>query len=233
MPLLDHAIEASGGLARWNRLKRFTLQLSIGGEFIPNLSNKFKDIVAEGCTRNQLVRLTGFAGPDVCGVYQPDRVTIEDPDGKVLRTRRALNSAFQPYVSGAPVDDLHLVFLCGLCVWHALTTPFLLSGPNVTTEELPPWTEQGQLWQRIRATRPPSFGTHPHRQTLYFDATGLQRRTDHDLFGVSVADYSWAHQEFSGIVVPTLRRSLALDVDGTVIAKPSLVDVEIFDAAFD
>jgi hypothetical protein len=56
---------------------------------------------------------------------------------------------------------------------------------------------------------------------------------DHYLFGIKVADYSWAHQEFGGIVVPTLRRSLPLEADGTVIAKPSLIDVEIFDAAFE
>jgi hypothetical protein len=34
-------------------------------------------------------------------------------------------------------------------------------------------------------------------------------------------------------VVPTLRRSQMLQPDGTVIAKPALIDVEIFDAAFD
>jgi hypothetical protein len=56
---------------------------------------------------------------------------------------------------------------------------------------------------------------------------------DHYLFGIKVADYSWAHQEFGGIVVPTLRRSLPLEADGTVVAKPSLIDVEIFDAAFE
>jgi hypothetical protein len=75
--------------------------------------------------------------------------------------------------------------------------------------------------------------THCAEQTFYFDAAGLQRRTDHDLLDTKVAQYSWAHQEFGGIVVPTLRRSLMLQSDGTVIAKPALLDVEIFDAAFE
>ena len=31
MTLLEEAIEASGGMARWNSVQRFTLQLSLGG----------------------------------------------------------------------------------------------------------------------------------------------------------------------------------------------------------
>jgi hypothetical protein len=34
-------------------------------------------------------------------------------------------------------------------------------------------------------------------------------------------------------MVPTLRRSQMLRSDGTVVAKPALIDVEIFDATFD
>jgi len=61
----------------------------------------------------------------------------------------------------------------------------------------------------------------------------LQRRTDHDLLGANVAHYSWAHDSFGGIVVPTLRRTLTRQPDGTAIAKPVLIDVEIFDAVFE
>jgi hypothetical protein len=68
---------------------------------------------------------------------------------------------------------------------------------------------------------------------FYFDGNALQRRTDHDLLGARIAHYSWAHENFGGIVVPTLRRTLTLQPDGTVIAKPVLIDVEIFDAVFE
>ena len=95
MTLLDVAIEASGGLTKWERLKRFTLQLSVAGDLVvrANRSAQFKDLVAEGSTRSQLVRLTGFADPGVCGVYQPDRVDIEDAGGNVVRNeaRRSRN----------------------------------------------------------------------------------------------------------------------------------------------
>lgn len=233
MTLLDVAIEASGGLTKWERLKRFTLQLSVAGDLVvrANRSAQFKDLVAEGSTRSQLVRLTGFADAGVCGVYQPDRVDIEDAGGNVVRTRRAAHAMFRPLAIDGLVDELQLVFMCGSSIWHDLTSPFVLAHPDATTEELTPWSEQGQVWRRIRAILPESFGAH--EQTIYFDSDGLQRRIDRDLYGVTVADYSWAHQEFDGIVVPTLRRSLGLAADGTVAAKPALFDVEIFDAEFE
>jgi hypothetical protein len=235
MTLLDEIIEAGGGLTRWNALNRFTLQLSINGELLSraNPSVRFKDIVAEGCLRDPLVRLTGFTGAGQSGVYRPDFVTIENPAGHVLRTWRQPHQQVLHHAKGAFLDELHLVFLFGLSVWNYLTTPFILTHPGVKIEELPPWQERDQQWRRLRAVFPETLVTHSHEQTFYFDAASLQRRTDHDLLGIQVADYSWAHQEFGGIVLPTLRRSLAIEADGTLIAKPSLIDVEIFDAAFE
>jgi hypothetical protein len=220
---------------RWNGLKRFTLQLSIDGDLMSraNRSAQFKNIVAEGCTRDQMVRLVGFAGPGECGVYRTNRVTIEDADGNVVRARQDPHQAFRTRGVDAQPDELDLVFSCGCSIWNYLTTPFILAHPDVEIEELPPWPEQNQLWRRLRAVFPPSFVMRSREQTFYFDAAGLQRRTDHDLFGIKVADYSWAHQEFGGIVVPTLRRSLTLETNGRPIAGPSLIEVEIFDAAFE
>jgi hypothetical protein len=71
------------------------------------------------------------------------------------------------------------------------------------------------------------------RTDILFRWIRLAAAARHTLFGTKLADYSWAHQAFSGIVVPTLRRSLPLGANGTVIAKPSLIDMEIFDAAFE
>ena len=90
-----------------------------------------------------------------------------------------------------------------------------------------------QFWRRLRAQFPSSLITLAPEQIFYFDENALQRRTDHDLFGMKVAHHSWAHDSFGGIVVPTLRRAQALQPDGTVVAKPVLMDVEIFDAVFE
>jgi hypothetical protein len=234
MALLDDAVEANGGLARWNALQQFTLQFSIDGALFARMgqAGRFKEIVAEGSIQAQSVRFTGFADPGISGLYRPDCVTIESPEGNVLRTWRDPQQTFRDHANQTAWDELYLVFFCGCSVWNYLTTPFLLTHPDVLIQELPPWHEHDQEWRRLRATFPPDIVTHSPEQIFYFDAAGLQRRTDHDLLGIPVAHYSWAHQAFSGIVVPTLRRSLQRNPDDTVIAKPSLIDVEIFDAAF-
>ncbi|SFO95080.1 hypothetical protein SAMN05216330_105115 [Bradyrhizobium sp. Ghvi] len=235
MALLDDAIDASGGLARWTRLSRFTLHLSFGGMLFTEAGHAghFKDVIAEGSTRTQSVRFTGITGGQGCASFQPDSVTIESIDGEILRTWRHPQLRLPEDAIHPLADELHLVFFCGFAIWSYLTTPFLLARPDVQVEELPPWHENGVIWHRLSARFPSDIVTHNSEQIFYFDENALQRRVDHDLLGTRVADYSWAHQTFSDIMVPTLRRSQMLQSDGTVIAKPALIDVEIFDAAFD
>jgi hypothetical protein len=235
MALLDDAIDACGGLARWNNLSRFTLHLSVGGTLFSDAGHarEFKDVTAEGSTRTQSVRFTGITGGEHSGSFQPDAITIESLDGQVLRTWSNPSLAFPTNGAHALADELHLVFFCGVAVWNYLTTPFLLAHPDVVVEELTPWQENADSWRRLRAQFPPSLITLASEQVLYFDEYALQRRADHDLLGAPVAHYSWAHENFGGIVVPTLRRTLTLQPDGTAIAKPVLIDVEIFDAVFE
>ncbi|BBO03927.1 hypothetical protein ABH991_003513 [Bradyrhizobium ottawaense] len=235
MALLDDVIDASGGMARWNSLSRFTLHLSVGGTLFSSAGHarEFKDVTAEGSTRTQSVRFTGITGGEHSGSFQPDAITIESLDGEVLRSWRDPSLAFSEVDPPALADELHLVFFCGVAIWSYLTIPFLLAHPDVVIEELPPWQENAETWRRLRARFPAHLITLAPEQIFYFDESALQRRTDHDLFGMKVAHSSWAHDNFGGILVPTLRRAQTLRPDGTVIAKPVLMDVEIFDAVFE
>ncbi|MCP3367992.1 hypothetical protein [Bradyrhizobium cajani] len=235
MALLDDVIDASGGMSRWNSLDRFTLHLSVGGTLVSSAGHarEFKDVTAEGSTRAQSVRFTGITGGEHSGSFQPDAITIEDLDGEVLRTWRNPSLAFPEAGLPALADELHLVFFCGVAIWNHLTTPFLLAHPDVVVEELTPWRENSETWRRLRAQFPAHLIMLAQEQTFYFDENALQRRMDHDLFGMKVAHFSWAHDSFGGLVVPTLRRTQTLRPDGTAIAKPVLMDVEIFDAAFE
>lgn len=235
MALLDDVIDASGGMTRWNSLSRFTLHLSIGGTLFGNAGHarEFKDVTAEGATRTQSLRFTGITGGERSGSFQPDAITIEKLDGEVLQTWSNPVAAFAEAGSPALADELHLVFFCGVAIWSYLTIPFLLAHPDVVIEELSPWQQSTETWRRLRAQFPPHLITLASEQILYFDQSALQRRADHELFGMKVAHSSWAHDNFGGIVVPTLRRIQAVQPDGTVIAKPVLMDVEIFDAVFE
>jgi hypothetical protein len=235
MALLDDAIEASGGMARWNRLQRFTLHLSIKGTLFTRVgrARQFKDLIAEGSTRTQSVRFTGLTHGEKRGSYRPDSVTIENLDGQVLRTWLNPSLQFLDHGNDLLADDLHLVFFCGFSIWNCLTTPFLLAHPDVTVEELSPRKENDQTWRRLRALFPRDIVTSSPEQIFYFDESSLQRRVDHDLLGTRVAHYSSAHRAFSGVIVPTLRRSLALRFGGTAAPKPVLLEVEVLDATFE
>lgn len=235
MALLDDVIDASGGMARWNSLSRFTLHLSIGGTLFANAGHarEFKDVTAEGSTRTQSLRFTGITGGERSGSFHPDAITIEKLDGEVLQSWSNPGPAFADIGQPELADELQLVFFCGVAIWSCLTIPFLLAHPEVVTEELSPHQEGTEIWRRLRAQFPDQLITLASEQIFYFDQSGLQRRTDHELFGMKVAHASWAHDSFGGIVVPTLRRIQTVQADGTVIAKPVLMDVEIFDAVFE
>ncbi|MEY9124080.1 hypothetical protein ABIA03_003996 [Bradyrhizobium yuanmingense] len=235
MSLLDDVLSANGGLARWNSLSRFTLHLSISGKLFDSVgrAGEFKDVTAEGATRTQSICFMGITGGKYSGSFQPDAITIEAMHGEVLRTWRDPSPAFPQSDPAVLADELQLVFFCGVAIWNDLVGPFLLARPDVVVEELPPWEERKESWRRLRARFPPSVITLAPEQVLYFDVNGLLRRTDHDLFGMKVAQYSWAHGSFGGVIAPTLRRVHMLQADGSVIAKPVLMDVEIFDAFFE
>jgi hypothetical protein len=238
MNLLQDALDAAGGLEHWRTLKRFTAHLSIKGALVSRKdeAGHLGEVVAEGCTQAQLVRLTGFMTPDKIGTYQPDRAAIESPNGVVLRERKDPRAAFRSRADHASWDDLDFVYFFGFSIWNYLTAPFLLTLPGVKARELPVWNEHGKTWRRLAVAIPPSIVTHSRAQTLYFDSTCLQRRLDSraiEFQNAYIAHYSSAHQEFSGIVVPTLRRSMKLRSDRSAVEKPSLFDIEIFDARFE
>jgi hypothetical protein len=235
MGLLDDALEACGGLERWRRLKRFTVHVSIDGALFSRIGNagRLKEMVVEGATEVQTLQVTGFTAPDRCSLYQPDWVAIQSLQGEILRSCRDPQAEFSDQDDNTPWDDLRLAYFCGLSLWNCLTTPFLLAQPEIETEELPPWNSGNQIWRRLRALFPPTIVTHSREQIFYFDSDGLQRRLDYDAVGTPVAHLTWAHQKFDDIVIPTLRRSLSRQPDGTLITKPALIDIEIFDAAFE
>ena len=238
MALLDDVFEAHGGLDRWHNLQRFTVYFSVKGQLLAckTRHRTLEELAAQGCTRSPSLRLTGFPGIDKCVTYRPDRVIIETLSGAPLASLDNPMSAFPQQFVGALWDDLHVACFCGFSIWNCLTMPFLLSEADVKVEELASWAERNETWRRLRAVFPAGHGRPARERILYFDRRGLKRRTDYaaiDTVGTSIAQYSWAHQIFSGIVVPTLYRGLVLLPEGTVVRKPSRVEIEIFDVEFE
>jgi hypothetical protein len=101
----------------------------------------------------------GFTGPDLRGVFTPDRVAIEKRDGEVLAERTAPRESFADHGPDTPWDELHALYFAGYAMWNYLTAPYLLTRPGVVLEEVEPWQEGG-----VRpgdGSTPPSPRTSP------------------------------------------------------------------------
>jgi hypothetical protein len=235
--LLEKALRASGGMDIWRLTRRFTLHMSITGSLCSTRCStaQLKELVVEGSTHSQDLAFTGFARADQRAFYRPDAVALEGPDGRRLKERRGSSQDLRSELLSMTWDELQLAYYCGYLIWNHIATPFILQDPDFETKELPRRGAGGERLRRLGAVFPARIVTHASVQTFYFDSAGFLRRLDypagHDNDAQIAQTYS-GHQRFSGILVPTLCRLLNIGVDGALIAKPSLLDVEIFDAKF-
>jgi len=236
--LLENALRASGGMDLWRMTRRFTLHASITGALCTAKcdSAPLKELAVEGSTHNQVVDFTGFGSADLRALYRPDSVALEGPDGQRLAWRNAAPEESRAVLKSATWDQLQLAYYCGYLIWNHLTTPFILADPDFETKELPRSRKLGESLRRLRVVFPTRVVTHATVQTFYFDREGLLRRLDYPAAhadATQIAQMFSGHQRFSGILVPTLCRLLTIRADGVPIAKPPLLDIEIFDATFD
>jgi hypothetical protein len=116
-----------------------------------------------------------------------------------------------------------------------MVTPFILAESDFETKELRRSGVRNERLRRLEVTFPARVVTHAATQTFYFEPEGLLRRLDYPApheNGAQIAQMFSGHQRFSGILVPTLCRLLSVGADGVPVAKPTLLDLEIFDVNF-
>ena len=238
MGLLENALRASGGLDQWRLTRRFTLHMSITGALCTARCStaQLKELAVEGSTQTQALEITGFARSDLRALYRPDWVALEGQDARRLMERQGSPEEFRCALQSTTWDELQLAYYCGYLIWNHIATPFILADPDFETKELPRNVARGESLRQLRVVFPARIVTHASVQTFYFDREGFLRRLDypaaHDDH-TQIAQMFSGHQRFSGILVPTLCRLLSIGAEGVPVAKPSLLDVEIFDAHFE
>jgi hypothetical protein len=238
MTLLTDVLQASGGLDRWRRLRRYTLHLSIGGALCARryTAARLKDLVVDGAVHEQRLEIVGFNASDRRAVYGADGVTLEGADGRRLGARRAPPAEFRSQLGAPTWDELQLAHFCGYLLWNYVHVPFVLADPDFEAEELDPVTAHGETWRRLRADFPARVITHAAEQVFSFDHDGRLRRLE---YSAHFANHAPAiqlfsgHQRFSGISLPTLCRILSNTPGGVTDTRSSLIDIEIFDALFE
>jgi hypothetical protein len=232
MELVRRAISAAGGAEQWRAVSGFTAHMTIDGDLI---GQKFrpaalKEIAVDADVSERVVRITGLDSEDDRFFCRADQVGIEDENGNIIRVERR---SFEDWERRAPEiswDILDLVQYCSYSVWSYVATPYLLQSTGLRCVDQPREHPIEQT-RSVCVEFPRAAMAYPILQTLHFDAQGLLVRMDYEaveLDGAIVSQSVSAHQNFSGYLVPTLRRSRLIGSKYTS-ATPALLDIEIFD----
>jgi hypothetical protein len=230
--LLALAIDAHGGMKRWDGITRFRAAASITGA-IWDLKTKpglLTDVTFEGDTRDQRVRISPFPAPGCYTTWEPHQETIETPQGVLLEERRNPALSFLGPDRDSPWDELQVAYFAAEACWNYFTTPFLFARPDFVVQELDPWSEDGQMWRRLFVTYPDDVIAHCRQQTYYFDEEGCLRRVDYVvdvLGGWAAVQYPSDYREFNGIMVPTRRRDYVRNQDGSPVLQPVSVAMDV------
>jgi hypothetical protein len=235
--LLELVVDAHGGMKRWNQLSWFRADVAITGAVwaLKGKAGLLDHVVLEGETKDQRLKITPFPGPDRYSTWEPTRQTIEAVDGVVLQERTDPGAAFIGHVRQTPWDDFHAAYFAGEANWNYFVAPFIFSRPDVATEEIESWKEDGQLWRSLHVTYPKAIVAHCRQQTYYFDDAGLLRRLDYSvdiLGGGPAVHYPSEYREFDGIMVPTRRTVYVRNPDGSAIRESVSIGIEVNDVTF-
>lgn len=235
--LRDLVIDAHGGLDRWNKVKSIQGDMSITGLLWARKGwpDALKDVHVTVDTTSQLTSYHPFTAANKRSIYRPDRTIVETLDGQILEERRSPRSAFESHKPETQWDALDLAYFSGYAMWNYLCTPFQFALPGFKTEEIEPWNENGEVRRRLKVTFPNTIATHCPEQVFHINSSGLICRLDYSAVvagNIPTAHYVEDYKTFDGIKIPTKRRALRRNPDGTAAATPVAVSIDIANISF-
>ena len=234
--LLQLALEAHGGVKRWNELHEAEAKLSIGGALweLQQKADLFKNIHIQYGLHEQWMT-TELMGDGRRMVFTRDRMSIETATGDSIETLDAPRASFSGQPITAQWNDLQAGYFNSYALWTYLTIPFLYAQPGFTREELTAWEENDEIWRPLKVTFPPSIATHTKEQISYFGQDCLLRRHQYtvDVLGRAKGlNYAYNYCDFDGIAVPTCRRVYAYDENRRKVPESVLVAIDIEEVHF-
>jgi hypothetical protein len=226
------AIDAHGGIDRWNRFTTFSAHLIQGGVFwgVKGKDSVLADVTVTVDLRNDKVSHWPFGSPDRRSRFEPQRVAIENSNGEVVDELLQPRSSFKGHAFETPWSDLQLAYFVGCAMWTYMNTPFFLARPDVESKEIDPWQEASETWRRLKVRFPSNIATHSTEQTLYFDQRGLLKRHDYDVEiagGTQAVHYVSDLTKFLGVVIPAKHRIFPRQPDGHSASEPLVVSIDM------
>jgi hypothetical protein len=235
--LLAFAIQAHGGLDRWNSFKHLSAELSVDGAIwhLKQQAGLLTDKVFDIDTHAERLSITPFMGADSRSLFVPGRLVLETLDGAVLEERLHPEQAYAGQTLETPWDKFHVAYFASEALWTYLTSPFLYTYPGFECEEIEPWHENGEEWRRLKVTFPDYIHSHTKTQITHFGPDGLMRRHDYTvdiLGGAPGANYVSDYRDVQGIMMPTKRRIYAYDAAMQKVPEPLLVSLDFGNLTF-
>ena len=137
---LTRALDAHGGLSRWQEIGALQLKVSIGGGLwrLKGLPDGLRDVTLRIQAHRPIVTITPFGGEARTGHFTPDRVWIEDANGGVVEERATPRASFAGHVLTTPWDKLQELYFVSYALWNYLATPFVFTEPGFETREIGP-----------------------------------------------------------------------------------------------
>jgi hypothetical protein len=236
--LLAEALDAHGGLGRWNQLKSADVHCLVNGDVwtvkaVPGILTNFHYQIdlheQRGC-------FPKFMRSDQRATFAASRVAIETSKGAVVEELLQPRVSLEGQTLQTTWSKLQLIYFVGYAIWSYMTAPFCFAMPGFATEELDPWQQGDETWRRLKVTFPEYLARHAREQTYYFGDDGLLRR--HDYVAEAVAKDSVAthyitdNMQFAGITIGTRQRIYVLNPDGGHSAEPLLVSLDIEEVSF-
>jgi hypothetical protein len=229
--LLDLAVKAHGGLARWNEVTTIKVAASITGAiwYVKGKPDFLKNVIVTAETRQERVTLD-FPDQNKRAIFQPNRVVIESADGILIESRDDPKKSFAGQQIETPWDDIQVAYFAGEALWTYLNTPFLFTHQGFKTEEIAPLKLETETWRRLKVTFPDNVTSHTREQIFCFGSNGWLRRHDYTvdvLGGAPGLNYAFDYRNVDGIVFPTKRRVFAYEGDYQPVKEPLLVAIDM------
>ena len=229
--LLEKVLDAHGGREHWRRVRALHIRVRCGGAALTAKFQRraYRCYEAVVDTRIPRVRFSPFKGGH--GVFTPDRVWIETPQGAVIKERIEPRGFFPSWRRHLYWDALDVLYFGGYAMWNYLCTPFLWLDDGFALREGDPWLWAGETWRTLKVRFPVDCPTHNTEQVFYIDDRGLIRR--HDYTAEVISPYARAvhicdrHRAFGGLVLPTRRRVYPRRADNRSLPFPTLIWIDI------
>ncbi|GAC1046343.1 hypothetical protein [Rhizobium sp. No.120] len=225
-------IDAHGGLDRWRTFSTLSAHLKQGGALweLKGHGGKLDETNVTVGLGQEWASHTPFGPEGKISRFEPQNVTLKNASDKLLEELADPRSSFAGHSLETPWSEPQLAYFAGLAMWTYFNIPFLLAEPGVAAEDVGDWRENGETWRRLRVAFPRTIATHSTIQTLYVDETGLLKRHDYDVEiagNTPGAHYIGGYIEVQGIKFPTERRIFPRQPDGSSLAEPLVVSIDI------